>query len=64
MEKKNLKKKNQGYKNHIVIQRTTLCVYIYVYTQCIYNIHTYIYIKERKMKKSREIYNGERKKQL
>ena len=67
MEKKNLEKNNQAYKNHIVIQRTTLCVYMYVYTQCIY-IHTHIYIyiykRERKMKKSREIYNGERKKQL
>ena len=58
MEKKNLEKNNQGYKNHIVIQRTTLCVYMYVYT------HTHIYKRERKMKKSREIYNGERKKQL
>ena len=43
MEKKNLEKNNQGYKNHIVIQRTTLCVYMYVYT----HTHTHIYIKER-----------------
>ena len=62
MEKKNLEKNNQGYKNHIVIQRTTLCVYMYVYV-CIHT-HTHIYKRERKMKKSREIYNGERKKQL
>ena len=36
----------------------THSVYIYIHT------HIYIYKRERKMKKSREIYNGERKKQL
>ena len=66
MEKKKSKKKQLGIqKSYCYTKNYIVCIYVCIHTMYIYTYtHTHIYKRERKMKKSREIYNGERKKQL